>query len=148
MKSTFRVALTAFSISALAAFSVVHARPATAAVVNVLGKTCTASGDGTICAFSGGTPTAQGGAMYFDFVSTGANKLVVSECYRLSYSGTLRTTNTAARYDAGFHETKLLINGMNANASVWDYVYGAVVGEVGSGLNIVSNIYGMAFVSP
>jgi hypothetical protein len=148
MKSTFRVALTAFSISALAAFSVIYARPAAAGIVTVVGKNCMVSGGGTICGFVGGSTTSQGSMIYYDFVSTGSNKLIISEYYRLNPNGTLRSASTNARYNAGYHETSLNITGMNANSNAWDYVYAAIVGEAGSGLTTLSNIYGMTYLAP
>ena len=148
MKSVVKGALAAFSISALGAFTLVQASPASAGAVTVWGRTCVASGDGTICAFQGGSATAQPSMAYYDFVSSGANKLISSEFYRLSWNGTLRSASTNARYNAGFHETSLNLTGMNANASVWDYVYASVVGEAGSGMNNPANIYGMAVWNP
>ncbi len=146
MKSTFKGALAAFSISALGAFTLMSASPASAGALTVWGRACFASGGGTICPFQGGTATTQVSTVYYDFVSTGTNKFISSEFYRLSYNGTLRSSSTSGRYNAGYHETSNNVSDLNANANVWDYVYGAVVGEAGTGLNVVTNIYGMGLL--
>jgi hypothetical protein len=146
MKSTIKGALVAFAVSALGAFTLMSASPASAGALTVWGRTCWASGGGTICPFQGGTTTAQVYTVYYDFVSTGTNKLIISEFYRLSYNGTLRSSSTNGRYDAGFHETVNNVANLNATASIWDYVYAAVVGEAGSGMNVASNIHGMGLL--
>lgn len=148
MKSTIKGALAAFSISALGAFALMSTSPASAAVLTVWQRDCFVSGSGTVCPIQGGTATQKVSMVYYDFVSTGVNKTIIGEYYRLTYDGTMRSSSTSGVYSAGFHELSNNVTDLNVNASVWDYISVDVIGDAGSGMNVLTNIYGMALVTP
>ena len=146
MKAIYKQALTAFCMSAVAGFIAVGARTAWAyTVFTYPGDNCALSGSGAVCQIVGGTAINTPGLsiVYFDFNVIGNHKFIVNEIYRITPNDTQTSISIPQYLDAGFHEIAIPCTSLNANRSIWDYYSADVLGEAGSGPQVLSNIYGI-----
>lgn len=146
MRSTNRQALATFIVAAGVTFAVLKGRNAKAnTIYTVPGLACLPySTNGRICPIAGGAPLANGlSTVYFDFRSSGTNKVITSAVWRQTTSGTLVLANNANVFSAGVHETSVSCTTLNPGRSGWDYYFAAVTGESGANLDVGSNVFGI-----
>lgn len=139
--SIHKQALMTLGASALAAFAVLYGGNAWAnTVYTVPGQSCGPYANvGRICPIAGGAPLSNGlSAVYFDFKSSGANKVITSTVWRQTPQGTIVIANDVDILSSGVHETSVSCGDLNPNRSVWDYYFAAVSGE-----NVGLSVYGI-----